>query len=116
MRAMLSKIIGSEFPITSVMEVNINDWRDYGQLLGCDIFTVVTVEYKDETLSIFVDDEGLLKSNNFGRMVEGYPQPLFGNIIVTGGTDDEGNTLPLPDTLSIMDMEGLIGGIKYQTR
>lgn len=115
MRAYLSEVIGDKFPIISNTEVRITNWKDYGKFLNCELFTVVTVEYKDMVLSIFVDDEGLLKPN-FGRVVKGYPEPLFGNMIITGGVDSEGNTMKVPDKLSLMDLEELINGIEYQTK
>ena len=68
----------------------IGDYKDYYKLGGFDIFDVVRVEWKGYEVSIFLDDEGLMKSGNYGRNVEAYPEPLFGNFILTGGTDSKG--------------------------
>lgn len=115
MKAIKSEILGTEYPIISEEFIDIGDYKDYYKHLGCDLFTVVTTFYKGHELSVFVDDEGLLKPN-FGRTVKNYPEPLFGNIVVCGGVDKEGNTLSIPDEILITDMEQLISGIKYQVR
>ena len=91
-------------------------YKDYYKLGGFELFDMVRISFAGEELTLVVDDEGMLKSGNFGRDVVGYPQPLFGNIIVTGGVDDEGNTLSIPDTISMLDMIELIGDVKYVTK
>lgn len=115
MKAYLSKIIGEEFPIIKNSRIEINDWTDYAKFLNCELFTVVSIEYKEETLSLFIDDEGLLKPN-FGREIFNYPEPLFGNIIICGDVDSNGETLPIPKSISLMDIDEIIGGIKYATQ
>jgi len=115
MKAMLSEIIGSDTPIISESIIEVRDYRDYYKYLNCDLFTVVMTEFKGYSLSLFVDDEGLLK-HNYGREVFGYPEPLFGNIVITGGVDCEGNTLPIPDGINLTDMVELISEIKYESR
>jgi hypothetical protein len=114
MRAVLSEIINGQPPIIRTLEIDIETWRDYVKFLKCVIFTVVTINYKGETLSLFVDDEGLLKPN-YGRMVDGYHEPLFGNIIVTGGVDNDGETLPLPENITVMEINNIISGVQYET-
>lgn len=49
-------------------------------------------------LVMWVNEEGLLKDNlEVNPVAFGfYPTPIMGNIVFTGGTDDEGETLPLP--------------------
>ena len=115
MRAVLSEIIGDELPMVSNTLVDIKSWRSYSELLKCDIFTVVSVDYNGQILSVFVDDEGLLKPN-FGRMVGTYPEPLFGNIIVAGGVDDEGDTMDLPESVTLMQITDLISDMRYKTQ
>ncbi|OQX58596.1 MAG: hypothetical protein B5M52_05160 [Helicobacteraceae bacterium 4484_230] len=93
----------------------LEKFEDYYKFLECDRFDVVMIDCKEHRLSLYVDDEGLLKPENYGRHVEGYPEPLFGNIVVTGGVDGEGNTLPLPEELELADMQALSHPVNYVT-
>ena len=99
----------------SVSKQTVGDYTDYYKHLECQLFDVVSVEWDGFPISIFVDDEGLFKPNNYGRMVEGYPEPLFGNLVIAGGVDSEGNTLSVPEELSIVDMNEYIGEAVYET-
>jgi len=49
-------------------------------------------------LVMWVNEEGLLRDNlDINPVAFGfYPTPIMGNIVFTGGTDDEGETLALP--------------------
>ena len=96
----------------------IGDFTDYYPLLGKDVttFDVVRVEFKGHLLSIFCDDEGMLKSGNYGRMIADYPQPIFGNVVITGWVDSEGNTLDLPEELSLLDIIEISGDVNYITK
>ncbi len=97
-------------------KAEVGDYTDYYKLGEFSCFDVVRVDWNGMDISLFVDDEGMMKSGNFGRMVEGYPQPLFGNIIITGGTDEEGNTLSVPDDLTVVQVMDMIGNIAYQVK
>lgn len=118
MRAITNKIIAlrGEPLATSNMLVDIESYKDYYPLLDAELFDVVMVRWKDEDISIFVDDEGMLKEGNFGRYVDGYSQPLFGNIVICGGVDDEGNTLPLPEEFTVFNIKEYIGDIQFVTK
>ena len=116
MKALVSSIIGEEYPIVKGSVVDINNYKDYYKHLECSTFDVVRVEWLGEEISIFVDDEGMLKSNNFGRMIKGYPQPLFGNMVICGGVDHNGNTMVIPESIGVLNLNEFIGEIKYQTR
>ena len=96
-----------------VQKVEIGDYKDYYKLGGFENFDVVRVEWDGHEISLYVDDEGLLKSGNFGREVVGYPEPLFGTIIVTGGVDTKGNTLSIPEEINILDIPKYISDVKY---
>lgn len=96
-----------------VYEDEIATYKDYYKHLECDTFDVVMVEYKGERLSIYVDDEGMLKSGNLGRDVQGCPQPLFGNLVITGGVDVEGETLGVPSTITWVDVFNMVSEPKY---
>ena len=96
---------------------DVEDYKDYYELLECSLFDVVMVEWKGHELSVFIDDEGMLKPKNMGRRVAGMDEPiLFGNIVVTGGVDKGGNTLPLPEELSLLDMMDFSGKIQWITK
>lgn len=114
MRALVSKI--DEYAVCSNYEVSINNYKDYYEFLDCSLFDIVNVEWNNEHISLFVDDEGMLKPQNMGREVEGYPNPLFGNIVVTGGVDEKGDTLPAPEWLTTEKLEIFISKVKYITR
>jgi len=77
---------------------NIKDIYDF---IGCDCFTVVSpiggsIGAK-EGVSVYVDDEGLLKENTPVNIwsialcpLLGHSTPLVGNILLTGPTDADG--------------------------
>jgi hypothetical protein len=46
-------------------------------------------------------------------MVEGYPEPLFGTIVVTGGVDSDGETLDVPDEITMLNLSEFISQPKY---
>lgn len=85
----------------TIKEVWIKNYKDYYKYLECDTFDAVTNAVGD--ISAFVDDNGMLNSGNpivdISRFA--FPQPYAGNIVLTGGVDDEGETLPLPDYVTI---------------
>jgi hypothetical protein len=114
MKALVSNIIGEEYPIVKGSVVDINNYKDYYKHLECSTFDVVRVEWLGEEISIFVDDEGMLKSNNFGRMVKGCPQPLFGNMVICGGVDRNGDTIGIPENINLLNLNEFIGEIEYQ--
>jgi len=110
----LSKVL--EGGTTVNTKESVGDYKDYYRLGGFELFDVVRVEWKGLEISLYVDDEGMMKPNNYGREVVGYPQPLFGNIIVTGGVDAEGETLGVPEELSIVDLMDYINDPSYITK
>ena len=102
--------------LISLYETDIKSYTDYYTHLNCDLFDVVMVEWDGEEISIYVDDEGMLKSGNLGCDVEGYPQPLFGNLVFTGGVDEEGDTLPLPEKFTMQDIKRFVSKPSYITK
>ena len=94
-------------------EVQVNNYKDYYKLLNAELFDVVMVRWKGVDISIYVDEEGMLKSKNLGRSVKGYPNPLFGNMVICGGVDVEGNTLDLPESITIEDVKERISTPLY---
>lgn len=69
-------------------------------------FTCVTAYIDGEEYTVFVDDEGLLKTKAENRdnffVINGYPYPLCGNAVIMGGTTEDGDTLPCEASTSFM--------------
>ena len=104
---------------SGVMSYTLEDiasYKDYYPLLEAELFDVVMVDYKGHKLSVFVDDEGMFKTGNFGRLIAGYPQPIFGSIVIVGDVDKNGDTLPLPEELSLMDMMDFSSEVQWRTK
>lgn len=110
----LSEVV--ETSVINIYETDIKSYKDYYRHLNCDLFDVVMVEWDGEEISIYVDDEGMLKSGNLGCDVEGYPQPLFGNLVFTGGVDEEGDTLPFPENFTMQHIKRFVSKPLYQTK
>ena len=109
------KVIKS-VPFGATTPEEVNEYTDYYKLLECTMFDVVYIDYKGTPLSLFIDDEGMMKANNLGRLVEGYPQPLFGTIVITGSVDDEGETLSVPDWFTTEDAIKIIGTVQWKVK
>lgn len=60
-----------------VQEVQIESYKDYYKHICCDLFDIVRTEWDGEDISIYLDDEGLLKPQNYGRLVGGLPSTSF---------------------------------------
>jgi len=71
-------------------EVEIENYKDYYKHLDCRTFDIVRIS---ESVNVYVDDEGLMVDNPSFSLVAGYPEPLAGNLVFTGGADRDGNTL-----------------------
>lgn len=78
-----------------------NNIQDIYDFIGCDVFTCVSPSAGStgakEGVSVYVDDEGLLKDNTPVNIwsialcpLLGHPAPLVGNILLLGPTDAEG--------------------------
>ena len=84
----------------SFTEVDYNgDWKTISKHLDCDLFDVVFTDFGD----IYLDDEGLMKSDQQFFHIRGMSQPFAGRGLVFGPTDDEGGTTPA--TISIEELE-----------
>ena len=76
-----------------MVEINAEDTRSNLQqiydLLEVDLIDVVV----HQGMSIYVDDEGLLKSDPKPTLyLDDYQQTLYGNVLILGNVDDEGET------------------------
>ena len=82
--------------------------EDYYKELKCDLFDVMYWSINGITVSVYCDDEGTLKRGNYGRYILNEKKerlvPLFGNLLILGGVDDEGETLELDSRISIGDV------------
>lgn len=75
----------------TVKEVEFSGLQDMYRLIGCDMVECVGVDRKTD---LWVDEEGLLKNDGKGFFLfKGAHQPLKGNGLITGGVDEDGNTL-----------------------
>jgi len=112
----VSKEIESDGRYTTlVFKGSIDTYKDYYKYLECSTFDVVRINYKGHDLSIFVDDDGMVKQGNYGRIVFGYDYPLFGAMVLTGGINSLGETLPIPNELTLSDIKELISDVRYIT-
>ena len=117
MRAIASNMVEENGGVTVYNTVvEIDSYKDYYMYGKYEIFDVVMVDWNGHIISVYVDDEGMLKEGNFGRLVEGYPQPLFGDFVITGGVDEEGNTLPLPDEFTPNNINEFISSVEFIIR
>jgi hypothetical protein len=88
----------------TVREVQFNGLKDMYRLIDCDM--VECVSYGKD-LDVWVDEEGLLKNDGKGFfMLPSYPQPFKGNGLLTGGVDENGETVSC--TMSLEDAAKLI--------
>lgn len=88
----------------SIYSSYVEEYGDIYTLGGFEIFDVVYGKTPFGVVSIFVDDEGLLKSGTLVSDLKNFGSDdlkLAGNLIIAGGTDDEGETLDVPEGLTI---------------
>lgn len=67
-----------------------DDWREINKLLGSRCFTVAC--YLDNGDAVYADDEGLLHNPRHFVEIGTYPEPIAGNLLIVGSTDDGGST------------------------
>ena len=118
MKAIASNITLNENGVVELSNkvVEISTYKDYYKHLECSTFDVARVEWLGEEISLYIDDEGLFKEGNLGREVKGYPQPLFGNIVICGGVDNKGNTLEVPDCITLENINDFIKEVTHIAR
>ena len=88
--------------------IPLGDLRTMYELIDCDC--VDCVESAHGKITLWCDDEGLLKPNYAidvtDLLEDGVDRfmsdvVLAGNLLVTGGADRNGNTMPLPDEITM---------------
>ena len=69
-------------------------------ILKCRYVDVVNIELAGQPVTVWVDDEGLMLNTDSGNVLgflvtddHGREYPLAGNLVLTGGVDDDGNSL-----------------------
>ena len=84
-----------------INEINYSgDYKDISKLTECRIFTCV-YPFNNCEDTIYVDDEGLLKSSNYCFTFQcdnGEAQPLMGNALILG-TNDEGESIDVKTSI-----------------
>lgn len=85
---MKALLIDPEFNLVKEVEYS-GDYDDIYKLIDCDLFTCVDLG-DGETL--YLDDEGLFKSESYQFQLDGAYQPFCGKGLILG-TDDDGETV-----------------------
>lgn len=85
----------------AITELDLSDYTDWYAAMDCELFTPAGP-------NLMVDDEGLFKDEQaFFSFAHYHPHyPLAGKAILTGGADEEGETLPCK--LSVEEVENLV--------
>jgi hypothetical protein len=79
----------------TVTEVRLGkDYKEIYTLLGEGVDMFQCVDISDNGDTIYVDEEGLLKPQDNFFLYKGYNQPLAGNGLVLGTTDEGESTSP----------------------
>ena len=80
--------------LQTINEINYSgDYKDIYKLTECSTFTAI-YPFDNCEDTIYLDDEGLLKSSNYCftvRCDDGRNEPLMGNALILG-TDEEGDS------------------------
>ena len=91
--------------------VKANTLDDYYRLLEVDTIDIVTRKINGKYYDIVCDDEALLKESPIPRVLDKEQKPMiFGNVIIAGVADSEGNMTDLSneDIFQIMKNLGTI--------
>ncbi len=93
-----------------VYELEYNNYTDFYPLLDCNTFDIQSRKFNGEYYDIYLDDEGLLKSNNAPSIITRYNgkavEVILGNVFIVK-TDGEGNTISLDDN----DIENVMASL-----
>jgi len=87
------------------------DFDDYRKIIEARTLTFVRLYENGD--GVYLDDEGLYADNQHFWMHANYPQPLV-NIGVFVGTDNQGNTIPPPTSLTQFVKDVVFIGSRYQ--
>jgi hypothetical protein len=102
-------------PVAKTVEPFTIDLKDYTAIyraIGADCFDAVRVRLMARQTdlvecTVFVDDEGALNEDHVCFEIGHRPEVailLAGKALLTGGADEEGNSLPVHPRLSLVDV------------
>ena len=93
-----------------ISEVNVNnDLQSFYDILDIKTLAIVNI---DNTNSLYIDDEGLLKDHNSLFEIASYAVPLAGRALVVAH-NEEGETIET--TLDIDQIRSMVGWVDDQT-
>ena len=93
-----------------ISEVNVdNDLQSFYDILNIRSLAIVNI---DNTNSLYIDDEGLLKDHNSLFEIASYTVPLAGRALVVAH-NEEGETIET--TLNIDQIRAMVGWVDDQT-
>lgn len=96
---------GILIPVESTNPARMIQAADFDEMVSHLGVDMVQVHYSDDTLTFWSDEEGLLKASpqiNYAataliQSIAGFFHPVVGHVFITGGVDEEGNSMPLGD-------------------
>lgn len=93
----MSKLALKVTPSGEVTEVFLNPGSELKTMQESVDGLIQPIDFAGFTL--WVNEEGLLRNDleQNWTLFAFYPRPIMGNALVTGGVDDEGDTLPLSE-------------------
>lgn len=95
-----------------VTEVQASGLEDYYRLMEVDLIDIVVREINGKYYDIICDDEALLKEQPIPTMLDIEQMPMiFGNIIIAGLADEEGNMTDLTDE-DVIRIKNKLGTIR----
>lgn len=106
MRAILIDVYAQEIRECDISQTNTLD--DWYKTMGVDLVAVGL--RLDDTDSILVDDEGLLKPCDHFFYYEGSHQPFAGNGLITG-VDDEGESISC-----VISLDDVKNNVRFMSR
>lgn len=93
MKALLIDVMENKVEV-----VNVNGLEDYYRLIHCTTVDIVNREIKGKRYDIICDDEGTFSDDPLISAINDLGGVMFvGNLIVCGGTDEEGGLTALTD-------------------
>jgi hypothetical protein len=106
-------------PIAKTVEPFTIDLKDYKAIyaaIGADCFDAVGLQLNAPPLGLvqctcWVDDEGALKDDHVCCLIGHRPEVarlLAGKVLITGGPDGNGDTLPAPPLLTLEDVKAQV--------
>lgn len=87
--------------------VEVSNFRDIQNKIGCDYFTCINTSPEGDTgETIYCDDEGLINGTAFGTKFLGFDNVIFGKLLFLGTAEDGSSVdtcLELDDIMEMVD-------------